>query len=374
MTLRRVLVASTGHPLAPETWSGSGLGLATGLRAWGVEVVGVDATPPRGVREGALALSAASTRSRVDAWYTGPMHRLRTRVVAQRLRRVGAIDAAILLGAEFDLPIGVPYAVWSDLTLAQARRYHPVFARISPSVADAWTARQERVYRGARAVCPGSTWTAASLVEDHGVDPSSVHVVGFGRNRSPSPHRGAWSPPRFLFVGLDWERKGGPALLRAFARLRDEVPEAELHLVGGHPDDVGAHPGVTGHGVLRALSDPADGARLDALFTSSTCFALPADCEPFGIVHAEAAAAGLPSIATTVGGPGTILGPHGGVLVAPGDEEALLAALRRLSDPDEAARMGAEAAARASAFDWDVVAGRFLRLLGDDRDGLPEPL
>ena len=358
--MTRIALAATGDPLAADTWSGIPLGAARGLREHGASVSGVDATPPRGVREAVLGVSALRTRSRVDAWYTPEGFRLRSLVVR---RRLAAVDGVVLMGAEFGLPAGTRYVTLSDLTLVQARATHPVFSRLSAGVFDAFDRRQRDVYARAVACCTASHWTAASLVEDYGLPAEKVHVVGLGPNHEPRP---AGSPaadasPRFLFVGREWERKRGPLVLSAFARLREEAPEARLDVVGGHPPlDA---PGVAGHGPLR-LDRPDEAARASALFGEATCFVMPSEVEPFGLVYIEAALAGVPSIATSVGGTGTIVAEGTGLLVPPGDEAALLAAMRTLADPAVARRMGEAAHQRARLFAWERVGARLLRALG----------
>jgi glycosyltransferase involved in cell wall biosynthesis len=375
----RIALAATGDPLAPATWSGIPAGIACGLRAHGAAVSGVDATPPRGVREAALAVAAARRRSRVDAWYTPELFRLRSVVVARRLE---AVDGVVLMGAEFGLPAGTRYVTLSDLTLVQARATHPVFSRLSPAVFEAFDARQRKVYGAAVACCTASHWTAESLVADYGLPEAKVHVVGFGPNHEPAtapddgpaadgppgpaPAGPPEAAPRFLFVGREWERKHGPVVLRAFARLRDERPDATLDVVGGHPPLRVA--GVTGHGALR-LDRPGDAAQVRDLFAAATCFVMPSAVEPFGVVYVEAAAAGVPSIATSVGGPGTIVTEGTGLLVPPGDEAALLDAMRTLADPAVARRMGAAARERSRLFTWELVAARLLRALGLGGEG-----
>ena len=120
---------------------------------------------------------------------------------------------------------------------------------------------------------------------------------------------------------------------------------------------------MTGHGPL-ALDRPDEAARVSALFGAATCFVMPSEVEPFGLAYIEAAVAGVPSIATSVGGAGTIVAEGTGLLVPPGDEEALLAAMRTLADPAVARRMGAAARERSRLFDWELVAARLLRALG----------
>ncbi|NCC52832.1 MAG: glycosyltransferase, partial [Spartobacteria bacterium] len=87
------------------------------------------------------------------------------------------------------------------------------------------------------------------------------------------------------------------------------------------------------------------------------CLEIPGDVEGFGIVFSEAALAGAPGVATTVGGiPEAVADGETGLLVAPGDFAALGAAVGRLLD-DEGLRnqLAANGARRARAlFSWQV--------------------
>ncbi len=184
-----------------------------------------------------------------------------------------------------------------------------------------------------------------------------IHVVGCGINVIVPPTDREWRTPRFLLVGRNFEQKNGPVVLRAFRRLRAQVPGARLDVVGGHPplDE----PDVTGHGLLRPYV-AAEAKRLRELFSRATCHVAPSPCEPFGMANAEAAAAGIPSIATTVGGCREVVGDGAGRLVVPGDEDALLEAMRELSHPATARAAGEAAAIRARKFTWPAVARQML--------------
>jgi glycogen synthase len=218
---------------------------------------------------------------------------------------------------------------------------------------------QRRAYEAARACCVTSRWAADSIVEDYGIEREKVHVVGIGRNHDAAPCDRDWSRPRFLWVGAEWERKNGPAVVAAFARIRDVWPDARLDLVGNHPP---VHvDGVVGHGRLR-LSVPAEHAELERLYGAATCYVMPSRYEAAGIVFADAGAAGLPSIGSTVGGSAEIIGP-GGVVVDPEDDAALAVAMGRLADPEVARRMGAAARTHAESLTWVHVAERLLRVL-----------
>jgi glycosyltransferase involved in cell wall biosynthesis len=141
--------------------------------------------------------------------------------------------------------------------------------------------------------------------------------------------------------------------------LREQFPAAQLELACGHPRVDLA--GVTAHGPLD-LADTAGREKAERLFESATCFVMPSRFEPFGMVYAEAAAAGVPSIGSTEGGATDAIG-DGGLLVEPGDESALLNAMVAMCDPGKAAALGRSALARADLFTWTAVARRLVRIL-----------
>jgi glycosyltransferase involved in cell wall biosynthesis len=201
---------------------------------------------------------------------------------------------------------------------------------------------------------------ADSIISDYGIDPLKVHVVWAGRNYEPRSIDRDWTRPRFFFMGYDWERKNGPLVLKAFARLKANVHDARLDIAGGHPRiDMD---GVYTHGSLN-FSDSRDRARAERLFEKATCFVMPSRFEPFGIVYVEAGAAGVPSIGTLVGGAPDAIGA-GGLLVDPADEHGLVEALKVMCDPSHASTMGAAALKRSALFTWTAVAERIVQVLG----------
>lgn len=356
----RVAIASIGDPRSPSTWSGVTAGILAGLDELGVSTVAIDLSLPRGAERALLAAAALPTRNRYDAEGAALTARLRS-LRARRVAARDSVDGVIQIGTTFALASGTRFVTLEDMTLRQATAIHPVFSRMSAVASDSWERRRARIYDAARACTAASHWTADSLAHDYGVPGERIAVVGFGANHRASQPARDWRSPRFLFVGIDWERKGGPPLLRAFARLRSTVPDARLDVIGGHPPL--AQEGVTFHGVLSQAVERERAIVLE-LFARATCFAMPSQVEPFGIVYVEAAAAGMPSIGSSVGGPRDVIGPDGGIVVAPDDEDALLAAMLRLADPQTAKRMGDAALRRSALYTWPKVAERLLRALG----------
>jgi len=382
MTAMRVGVAFPGDPSDPSTWSGTPSGVMRGLAEIGVEPVAIRAEPSPMIRAAALNavtiaylrpgrdLKAVALRGRAAAWASPAIAAVNSWAAPKRIREAGPLDGIVQIGTGYTLATDIPIATFEDMTIAQTRgrgQAYSGWSDISERAFRSRVARQKRIYEQVAAVCMTSTWAAKSAIEDYGIDPAKVHVAGVGRNHTAPETNRDWSIPRFLFVGMDWPRKNGDAVVRAFAQLRETFPAARLDLVGGHPA-VDA-PGVTGHGVLR-MSDPDQHAQLERLFAEATCFVMPSLSEASAISYVEAAAAGLPSIGTTAGGSDYLIG-DGGVCVDPHDPAALLTAMRELADPETAARTGAAAKRRSAMFTWPEVARRLVAAL----DGTPvEPV
>ena len=137
----------------------------------------------------------------------------------------------------------------------------------------------------------------------------------------------AGEPPRFLFVGGDFLRKGGADLLAAWrnGRLHER---ASLQIVTDWPIEEPLPPGVT---VTRGVQAHSPAWR--ECWARADVFVMPTRNEAFGLVFQEAAAAGLPAIGTRHNAvPESILDGETGLLVPVRDPDALLAAMRALID------------------------------------------
>jgi hypothetical protein len=347
-----------------------------GLQEFGLEVRGINVDAPRPISLVASLIAGGATLASIVRAGLRPTPSVlrtvgsRSPVVATMMSgfarwRLGGsvpLDGLIQIGTGYSVETTVPLVTFEDMTVVQAREAgFAAWRAMPPRAVAARVARQRDAYQRARACCVSTHWAAASIISDYGIPPAKVHVVGVGRNFEPE---GAtvgrdWSSPRFLFVGREWERKNGPRVLAAFARLRADVPDARLDVVGAHPPL--RADGVLGHGLLR-LDDPADRTRLAELFAGATCFVMPSLHEPAGLAYVEASAWGIPSIATSNGGSSDLVG-EGGIVVDPRDDHRLLEAMRALCDPATAARLGELAQRRSQLFTSRAMAGRLLRAL-----------
>jgi glycosyltransferase involved in cell wall biosynthesis len=276
-------------------------------------------------------------------------------------------DLVLQNGALFapGLPPRSRYALLLDHTRALAMESPPVGAAGLPAPAEygaAWRAREAAVYRGASAIATFSDNAARSLARHYGVDPARVHVVGAGANVFPEAAPRRDDGRTVLFVGKDWRRKGGPILAAAFARLRRAMPRVRL-LVAGPRRRPPLPPGAFHLGEVPLTELPA-------LLAQATVFAFPTLREPFGLALLDAMACGVACVAARVEAvPEIVADGETGVLVPPGDPDALAAALARLlADPARAHDMGARGRRLVGErFLWSHVAVRLERALSETR-------
>jgi glycosyltransferase involved in cell wall biosynthesis len=188
--------------------------------------------------------------------------------------------------------------------------------------------------------------------------PNQVVPNFIGELPPPPPDAGARlaalpQVPFILYFGDVTEDKGVRLLVEAYAKLEDPPP---LVLVGRRLiDDLPEVPGVHPIGPLpHALA-------IEALRRSLFAVAPSLLPESFGIVALEAAAAGKPAIVSDIGGlRDVVVDDETGLLVQPGDDEALRLALRQLcNDAGLRARMGGAGLERARLFGPDAVVPRF---------------
>jgi glycosyltransferase involved in cell wall biosynthesis len=226
------------------------------------------------------------------------------------------------------------------------------------------------VFRRASVITSTSQWAADDLLERYPECAGKVHVmpypvrthlagsivdVRFDRMRA-EPGR----PVQVLFVGGDFRRKGGPELLEAW-RTGGFTASAALHVVTDFP---AAQDGLPdGVRIVRGIGPHSDAWR--ELWRAADLFVMPSRHEAFGMVYQEAAAAGLPVIATRINAiPEIVEDGRTGILVPPGDPGALVQAMRTLVDSaDERRRMGAAALARIAGATPAAYAARLERLL-----------
>jgi glycosyltransferase involved in cell wall biosynthesis len=224
--------------------------------------------------------------------------------------------------------------------------------------------------RRADVLIAASDHLAEQLVEA-GFMPSRIRVVPPGRDVAPPPE-GPVQDLRngrraaFLTVANWLPRKGILELLEAFARLPADA--GTLHLAGD--ESVEPRYGVRVRSRLAetdlagrvVVHGPLAREDVAELYRAADVFVLPASREPYGTVWGEAMAFGLPVVGWASGNlPYLADDEREGLLVDPGDVEALSQAMQRLASDGEL-RAGLGAAAKRRAFvrpTWGASAALF---------------
>jgi glycosyltransferase involved in cell wall biosynthesis len=207
----------------------------------------------------------------------------------------------------------------------------------------------------------------AQLLGDRGVDSDRIHVVPSGvrpalfagDHRDPFPHLGR---PRVVFVGRLAPQKGVDMLVRAAAQLR--TPEAQVVVVGDGPNRAGIENEIERLGLRRRVHVtgfvPHD--QVPAVLAHADVFVMPSVYEEMGSALVEAQWAGVPIVATRVGGiPDVVEDGVTGVLIAPRDPAALARAVDDLlSDPRRARTMARRGQAASARYDWTRLGAQVL--------------
>ncbi|HXW67042.1 MAG TPA: glycosyltransferase family 4 protein [Thermoplasmata archaeon] len=215
------------------------------------------------------------------------------------------------------------------------------------------------------------THVEADALARDGVDERRIRVIPNGVDldefsaRAPRP--AGPEDPIVLFVGrLYPEQKGIETLVEAFASLA-RTRAARLRLVGedwgglAAAERIARERGIAGR---LTATGPVPRAALLGEYARADLLVLPSRFEPFGIVLLEAMAAGLPVVASRVGGiPEVVADGRTGLLVPPGEPGPLAEAIGSLlDDPIRASRLGAAGRARAASFAWPRLAPQYLAL------------
>jgi glycosyltransferase involved in cell wall biosynthesis len=222
---------------------------------------------------------------------------------------------------------------------------------------------QAFVARRVARVVTSSRASAQWIARDFGVDPRRIRMLGNGLDTQVfRPDPGVFrSPAELLCVGRASDpNKGIADLVRALARLPGHV---RLTLVDQDS------PGHSGRRLARALgcadrlhvTGPVSTGTLVDLYRRATLVVVPSLFEGFGLPAAEAMACGTPVVASRAGAlPEVVHEGGGGILVQPGDPEAMAKGIASLLEqPRARAELSARAPARIeAAYSWRRIAQR----------------
>jgi len=222
----------------------------------------------------------------------------------------------------------VPHFIYTDHThLANLNYLDFDIKKLYPKQ---WTDLEKQVYTNATMVFVRSSNIQKSVIEQYQQSANKVICVYAGNNietNDLTTEEKSYNGQNILFVGIDWERKGGPLLVEAFKSVLDKHPNATLTIAGAEPKIQ-----IKNCKVLGKITP----AELNSHYEAATIFCMPTKVEPFGIAFLEAMQARLPIIGTNVGAiPDFLQNDWNGFLVEPGDIQGVTnGIIKLLDDPD----------------------------------------
>lgn len=178
------------------------------------------------------------------------------------------------------------------------------------------------------------------VVDGHGADGEKITVIPNGVNVTrfaPMPQAEArqelrlhGEAPMVLYVGALARSKGIEHLLRALKLLDGDQGASQLVLVGDGEYEQSARRLTEELGIARSVVFAGKRPHHEMPLWMNACdvLTLPSLSEGFGVALIEAMACGKPVVATLCGGPEDIVTPQTGILVPPGDEQALAGAMQ----------------------------------------------
>jgi glycosyltransferase involved in cell wall biosynthesis len=259
------------------------------------------------------------------------------KVLARRIERllrdvkpdiVFAPSSMPLTYVETELPtVYVTDQLFCDFLTKYIPRPAARFARLG-------NAQESRALAGVTRASFPSRWAAEGAARNYGADPAKIKVIPWGANlpreiAEEDVAAAIDSRPldraELVFLGVDWRRKGGPALVATVNELNRNGFPAHATIIGCDPpglppDRFTVHPYLD-------KRNPDHFARFVSIMMGANFLFLPSQADAFPQAFCEAAAFGLPAIGSTVGGiPDIVRDGETGFLRAPDAPAAQFAA------------------------------------------------
>ena len=250
-----------------------------------------------------------------------------------------------------------PHCIFVDFTMRMAEREYPPWVQFfSEDDKKRWLKLEIESYRNATKIFTASNHARDSVINDYGIDEEKVVTVYEGANIKELPmFKKDYSKKTILFVGMDFNRKGGQSLIKAFKEVKREINDVKMIIAGCSPPI--NIPGITVEGYV-------DHERLLQLYEQASVFAMPSICETLGIVFFEAMAYKMPCIGSTADAmPEIIEDGKTGFLIPPNDYKQLADKLiLLLEDENLMKKMGEQGRERMEKyFTWDLVVDRMTK-------------
>lgn len=208
-----------------------------------------------------------------------------------------------------EIETDLPCVYLSDATFRTMTDYHWNFSNLWEFNRREGELAEARAIGRANASVFASDWARNSAIRDYGASPKSTFLIPFGANLRDIPSDSEVlarrelnrSVYKLLFIGVNWEAKGGRIAVESCLELNRRGIPCELTVVGSAPPDASKVEHI--HFVGFVDKNTKEGMKfIQGLYMEADFFILPTRNEAAGIVFCEASAYAVPCIATRSGG------------------------------------------------------------------------
>ncbi len=325
----KIAIASLGDPSSASTWSGIPATIIMGLEQRGHHIFPIALSAP--AEPWHYAWLKRFYHRVHNKWFLAAVEEKFLRKICLQLdHAVASMEPDVVLVIHGDwlayATFDVPSCIIHDTTFASIVDYYPSFSNLAArSLRQGNQMYQRALDRADAAVFPAS-WASLSAVADYNTPPSKVFTIPFGANVSYEPSESdieQWIEQRiikdlcsFVFIGTQWERKGGPQALDFIAELNRIGLPSRLTIVGCEPeihDQLRYAVDVVGY-LRKDVAE--DEERFRQILKDAHALIVPSQAECFGCVYCEANAYGLPALGRDTGGVSEIISDdHNGLLL-----------------------------------------------------------
>lgn len=232
------------------------------------------------------------------------------------------------------LEVSCPIVFWTDATFGAVIDLYEPFSNLCRRTTHYGHLAERLAMLNAERSIFSSNWASEHASSSYRIPESKIATIPLGANLTDIPARAEVLSNienkirqsfRLVFVGYDWDRKGGQHAVEVHKILREKGIESTLTIIGCNPKLSGDTSNIDVLGKLDK-SDPDQYNQFKEIMLHSHFLILPSQADCTAIVFSEAAAYGLPVISTNVGGHRSII-QHGrtGYLFEPDDPAPLMA-------------------------------------------------
>ena len=231
------------------------------------------------------------------------------RIASDLIFAPGSLDIAYLQS-------DIPKIIWTDATFNNLVNYYPQYCNLPDSNIKNGNILEKKGLENANHIIFTSDWAKDDAINTYGIDKNKISVIPFGAlpikeftkiEIDKVLKQRNLAKPQLLFIGVDWERKGGNIILETLRILKSRNIFPELHIIGVNPiipPDL--HENIVLHGFLnRKIAD--DNLKINEIMLNSILYFMPSQAEALGLVFIEANSALLPVIAKNTGGVSSIV-------------------------------------------------------------------